>query len=719
RAARELRGGKRRGLLRGLLLDVLDLVADPLSPATGHTSTPASVARQDPTVGRDVSAILAKLAARPCWEARVRYGVAAPPTSPAPRRAGAPASFRWAGRWEARKRLRGRAHTLASAFGVYSDRNHLARHRLHRPAAALAGRRLGRGDLVCLPELIALAHLPTDTSVPGLARAGAKAVAPLPEIPTSGKLLGDAEAGGHRPVGLGVADARYHLHLMGKTGAGKSSLICNLVLDDLAAGRGVVVIDPKGDLVRDLLERLPERAARKLVLLDPDERQAPPALNVLDGPDPELAVDHLVGIFRNVFAAVWGPRTDDTLRAACLTLLSVPQAQATLADVPRLLMEPAFRQRFTTSLEPRSPLGVFWTSYERTSSHAQAVMVGPVLARLRAFLMRSFVADVVGSASSSFDMAEILDGGLLLARLPKGQLGAETSRLLGSFIVAKVWQAALDRAQQPEQVRADATLAIDECHNYLTDPAGRLRGDVRRGARLPAVAGAGPPAPRPVPPRAARGDQRQRPQQALVHHVPGGRSPARTPRRLRPERARPGPSWRLAGRLPACGRRPRAARLHPADPTRLTAHPRPCRADARRRPRRRRPPTSSAARAARRSGGPHRRRTRPSRIPRRRPPPRPRRPASRRAGTNISAPPRTIARPGERPRRLGGGMVIEPRMVNPPIVALGSALGSPPACPLGSPLASSSSSPAVGIRAGHGAVWPTISAPDSPTIHDE
>jgi hypothetical protein len=433
RAVRELRAGNRHGLLRCLLLGLLDLVADPLHSTSSRTTpSTGTAARQDPTVSRDVTAILAKLAARPCWELRVRYGVTAPPPLPAPERAGGPASSRWAGRWAARKRLRGRAHTLASAFGVYTDRNHLVRHRLHRPASALAARRLGRGDLVCLLELVALAHLPTDATVPGLARAGARTVAPPPEIPTRGKTLGDAEADGRRPVALAIADARYHLHLMGKTGAGKSNLITNLVLGDLAAGRGAVVIDPKGDLVCDLLDRLPEQVAQRLVLLDPDERHAPPALNVLDGPDPELAVDHLVGIFRNVFANVWGPRTDDTLRAACLTLLSVPQAQATLADVPRLLMEPAFRQRFTAALHPRSPLGVFWTAYERASGHAQAVMVGPVLARLRAFLMRSFVADVVGSATSSFDMAAVLDGGLLLARLPKGQLGAETSRLLGS-----------------------------------------------------------------------------------------------------------------------------------------------------------------------------------------------------------------------------------------------------------------------------------------------
>jgi hypothetical protein len=213
RAVRELRTGRRRGLLlgvvRGLILDVLDLVADPISPTTSHsTASAGAVARQDPTVSRDVSAILTKLTARPCWELRIRYGVTTPPPQPV---AGPARGPRWTAWWAARKRLRGRGHTLASAFGVYSDRNHLARHRLTRPAAALAARRFGRGDLVSLPELVALAHLPTDATVPGLARAGAKAVAPLPEIAAAGKLLGDAEAGGRRPVALAVAGGvRWH-----------------------------------------------------------------------------------------------------------------------------------------------------------------------------------------------------------------------------------------------------------------------------------------------------------------------------------------------------------------------------------------------------------------------------------------------------------------------------------------------------------------------------
>jgi hypothetical protein len=230
----------------------------------------------------------------------------------------------------------------------------------------------------------------------------------------------------------------------------------------------VVVVDPKGDLVTDLLDRLPERALDRLVLLDPDERAAPPTLNPLEGDDPDLAVDHLVGILHRIWIAHWGPRIDDVLRASCLTLLRRPGA--TLTDIPRLLSDPVFRHPYLQGLDDPVGLGGFWSWYQAQSPASQAQMVGPIMTRLRAFLLRGFVRDVVGSARSSFDMASVLDGGVLLARLPKGLLGDDTARLLGSFVVARVWQAATARARQGQRLRQPASLYVDECQNFLTLP---------------------------------------------------------------------------------------------------------------------------------------------------------------------------------------------------------------------------------------------------------
>jgi hypothetical protein len=149
--------------------------------------------------------------------------------------------------------------------------------------AALAARRLRRGFLLNTAELGFIAGLPTDVAVPGLDRARAKP-APAPvAVPGGGrgtKALGRAEVGGHA-VALPVADARHHVHLLGATGSGKSTQLCHLVLDDIRARRGVVVIDPKGDLVVDVLDRLPAELpdlARRLVLIDPDQPGGAPLL---------------------------------------------------------------------------------------------------------------------------------------------------------------------------------------------------------------------------------------------------------------------------------------------------------------------------------------------------------------------------------------------------------------------------------------------------------
>ena len=478
RAAAARRSGRPASRL-GRLLDLF----------TPGPTTQAALS--DPTRSADVAGILDK-AAQPCWAIAIRYAVTTTALDP-----------------QAGARLRGRAHAVASAFALYSGRNRLERHRLRHPAQVLAGRHLGRGELVSVAELAALAHLPTDAAVPGLDRAGANAVPPPPAVarpavtnagrPASGtalvpgtgpvpgagraleapkvlvpKVLGDAQAGGRRPVALSVPDGRHHLHVMGATGSGKSTLLINLVLGDVEAGRGVVVIDPKGDLITDLCDRLPEAAAARTVLIDPEDPDAAPVLNVLAGPDPDLVVDNLVGIFRSIFAAFWGPRTDDVLRAACLTLLrhsAATGAATSLADVPRLLADDDFRDpRVAVVADDKVGLGGFWDAYAAMSEANRAQVIGPLMNKLRAFLLRDFVRRIVGRADSSFDMGQVLDGGICLVRVPKGILGEETARLLGSFVVAKVWQTATHRARLGQPARVDASLVVDECQNFLNLP---------------------------------------------------------------------------------------------------------------------------------------------------------------------------------------------------------------------------------------------------------
>lgn len=430
-AARRIRRGQATSrLLR--LLQLLQIQAPPPP-------------RLDPTIAPDVREAMVKSAGS-LYRCTVRVSVTA------------------ASRGEAR----GRIDAVLGAFAPYNGtRVFLRRRHVFAGGRKLDQRRPSwRAFLLGVPELAALAHLPAQQAIPGVVMAGAREVAPPPGLPKEGKPLGRGSNG--KQVNLAVADARHHLHLLGPTGVGKSTLIARLVLADFDAGLGAVVIDPKGDLVEDLLARIPSGREGEVDLLDPLD-MAPPGLNVLDSPDRDLGVDQLVGIFRRVFERFWGPRTDDVFRAALLTLSYDPDA--TLADVPRLLSDEAFRAALLAHVDDPVGLEPFWEWYQGLSEALRAQTIGPLLNKLRAFLLRGPVRAIVGQPRTTLDIPRTLnEGRLLLARLPKGTLGEDTARLLGSMIVARVWQAALARADLPQEQRADAALYIDEVQNFLNLP---------------------------------------------------------------------------------------------------------------------------------------------------------------------------------------------------------------------------------------------------------
>jgi hypothetical protein len=173
-------------------------------------------------------------------------------------------------------------------------------------------------------------------------------------------------------------------------------------------------------------------------------------------------------VFRRVYSAFWGPRTDDVMRAACLTLRA-QAGVATLADLPRLLTEPAFRSRVTAAVTDPVLQG-FWSWYEELTDSARSQVISPLMNKLRAFLLRPFVRAALAGGQSTVDMGAVLDGGICLVRIPKGSLGEETTRLVGSLVVARAWQATTRRARVPQPERRDASIVIDECHNFLNLP---------------------------------------------------------------------------------------------------------------------------------------------------------------------------------------------------------------------------------------------------------
>ncbi|GAA4734237.1 hypothetical protein Prum_069920 [Phytohabitans rumicis] len=440
----------------------LGALLDPVLPAPANrTPGPAGgrvVNVDHPERDRDIRAAVDRLVDGPIWQTCIRYAV----VHTNPRRV--PAANLHA-------RVKTVAHGIAGSYGVYSGaRQRLRRLPMPHPAQVLAARPLRGGFLLSTDELAVLAGLPLDLAVPGLLRARAKPMPAPIEVPAGGrnvKILGRAEVGGHA-VGLAVADARHHLHVIGSTGTGKSTLLVRMIVADILAGRAVVVIDPKGDLVTDVLDRIPASMADRVILIDPDQRVGD-RLNPLLGDDPDLAVDNIVSIFSKIFQRFWGPRMDDIFRMAGLTLMR--HANPVLTNISPLLLQKQFRSQLTVDLDDPEGLRGFWDSFETTPHAQRAQMIAPVLSRLRLILTRPFPKYTLGAATSTFDMAKALNtGGIVLARLPKGQLGEDTARVMGSFVLSTAWQAATARARQPEDQRRDATVFVDEAHNFLNLP---------------------------------------------------------------------------------------------------------------------------------------------------------------------------------------------------------------------------------------------------------
>ncbi|MDA0565156.1 type IV secretory system conjugative DNA transfer family protein [Streptomonospora sp. S1-112] len=429
-------------------------VFDLVTPGGAHRKAAQAALRPD--VPGEVRAILAKAMA-PRLETHVRYLVTGPGADTA-----------------ARQRRRGRSHAVAGAFSVFTGLNHYRRRWTPIAARLAATRWLGHGDMLSAKELAAVAHLPLDTAVPGLERAPARPTPPPPGITGDApdtRLLGTADGPAARLVGLRVADARHHTHVIGGTGTGKTTFLLNMILDDAAKGRGLVFIEPKGESEL-LLSRLPMAAAERVVLIDPDDNAPPPALNVLsaDARGRERAADMVTGIFRRIFADSWGPRTEDILRSACLTLAGTPHAG--LANIPRLLDNTAFRRRATARLADPVLKG-FWNWYEDLSEPARAHATAPLANKLRSVLLRGFARDLLATTDHGLDLRRLLDNqAIVIARLPKGVLGEDTASLLGSLLLAQVWNAVLARARQAENQRADIAIYLDECQNFLTLPYG-------------------------------------------------------------------------------------------------------------------------------------------------------------------------------------------------------------------------------------------------------
>jgi hypothetical protein len=301
---------------------------------------------------------------------------------------------------------------------------------------------------------------------------GSRLIAPSAAIPRKGRIIGRASyPGRERPLALTDADSRRHIHVLGPTGVGKSTLLMNLITQDMAAGRGVVVIEPKGDLIDDVLARVPAERVNDVVLLDPTDTERPVGLNplALGGRSAELVADQLLGMWHVMYASSWGPRTADILGAALLTLARTPGM--TLAALVPLLSDANFRRRIVPKVADPVGLGPFWASFESWSDQQRAEAISPSMNKLRPLLLSPAMRAIIGQSRPRFELHQVFtERKILLVNLRRGLVGPETAALLGSLVVSQLWQVILGRAAIARERRHMVCVVLDEFQDYLHLP---------------------------------------------------------------------------------------------------------------------------------------------------------------------------------------------------------------------------------------------------------
>jgi hypothetical protein len=285
-------------------------------------------------------------------------------------------------------------------------------------------------------------------------------------------------------VALSPEGRRQGTYVLGINGTGKSTLLLSIALQDIAAGDGLCLLDPHGDLVEDVLTRLPKNRVNDVILFDPGDTDYPMGLNLFECPDPNDAklVDRvcseIVLTFKKLFPDFWGPRMEDLIRHSVLTLIATPDC--TLIDMlPLLTSDEARRKYVVRSNDPI--IRHYWEQAFPENKRGQSEWVSSSLNKIGRFLTNPVIRNIVAQPKSSFDFRRLMDEGkVLLVNLSKGQLGEDNSALLGSVIVGKILIAALSRAEMATEQRRPFHLIVDEYHSFATESFPTLQSEGRK-----------------------------------------------------------------------------------------------------------------------------------------------------------------------------------------------------------------------------------------------
>ena len=284
--------------------------------------------------------------------------------------------------------------------------------------------------------------------------------------------------------GIKAGDRRRHMYVIGQTGTGKTTLLENMVIDDIRAGRGVGIIDPHGEFAEKILDFVPESRVDDVIYFNPADIDNPIAFNPLEKVGMEyrhLIASGIMGVFKKIWVDAWSARMEYILNNTLLALLEFPDS--TLLGIMRMLADKDYRKKIVDNLQD-PVIKAFWANeFSRYSQRFEVEAVAAIQNKVGQFVSNPLIRNIIGQTHSTIDLRKVMDEGkILIINLAKGRIGEDNSALLGAMLITKLQMAAMSRIDVPVDKRRDFYLYVDEFQNFSTESFANILSEARKYA---------------------------------------------------------------------------------------------------------------------------------------------------------------------------------------------------------------------------------------------